>query len=59
MAPFFSGFTRGIGGGGFGKRGRLPPRLKATGGTATINGDTAIHVFTSPGTFTITDPTVT
>ena len=50
MAPFFTGLTRGIGGGGFGKRaggGGGPVPFSVTGGTKyTYNGKT-IHVFTS------------
>ena len=53
MAPFFTGFTRGIGGAGFGKRAVIG---KATGGNVSAlapgNGY-KYHTFTSPGTFTV------
>lgn len=55
MAPILS---RVISDKAFGRRRGGGPRFKATGGTATIFGDYAIHVFTSPGTFIITEPSL-
>jgi hypothetical protein len=60
MAPFFTGFTRGLGGGGFGKRAGgnvfIPPLpFSVSGGTVDTSSrpGLTIRTFTSPGTFTI------
>ena len=58
MAPFFTGLTRGIGGGGFGKRavadGPAIGPFTITGGTVLTPGDgSRYHVFTSPGTLSV------
>jgi len=58
MAPFFTGFTRGIGGGGFGKRaGGAAVSFSATGGTITPSSGFTIHTFTTPGSFTVSSGT--
>jgi len=55
MAPFFTGFTRGLGGGCFSKRFVKLIPFSATGGTISTPGDGyKYHSFTSPGNFNVT-----
>ncbi len=51
MAPFFTGIHRSF----FRSAGVSGPTIRSTGGTLIASGTTLYHVFTAPGTFTISD----
>lgn len=58
MAPFFTGIAKGLGGTGFGKQQSATATFSASGGTVTAAGISPgngyrYHVFTAPGTFTV------